>query len=290
MYSRRVIVCDGGMVKKTLSFIGAVIVRKQKILLCMLLGLLMTVVACDKQEEPESKPVHVKNEKKKEQYKEEEEVKEEKSINLMDKQLLLSATLGDTETAMKLIQDGANINIEGDNGETPILAATYQNHVETVKALIDAGANIEVKDEKKSNPFLYASREGYTDIVKLLIAAGVNTKETTRSGGTALISASERGHVEVVKELLEHTDIDVNYKNDRGGTALLEAIVLGNGSESHKKVIQMLIEHGADVNMANKENITPLQYAEKRGFKDIANMLRLAGANEVVQPQPQPVE
>ena len=39
----------------------------------------------------------------------------------MDKQLLLSATLGDTETAMKLIQDGANINVEGDNGETPVL-------------------------------------------------------------------------------------------------------------------------------------------------------------------------
>ncbi|WP_263703409.1 ankyrin repeat domain-containing protein [Bacillus thuringiensis] len=290
MYSRRVIVCDGGMVKKTLSFIGAVVVRKQKILLCMLLGLLMTVVACDKQEEPESKPVHVKNEKKKEKHKEQEESKEEKSINLMDKQLLLSATLGDTETAMKLIQDGANINVEGDNGETPVLAATYQNHVETVKALIGAGANIESKDEKQSNPFLYASREGYTDIVKVLINAGVNTKETTKSGGTALISASERGHVEVVKELLEHTDIDVNYKNARGGTALVEAIVLGNGSENHKKVIQMLIDHGADVNMANKENITPLQYAEKRGFKDIANMLRVAGANEVVQPQPQPVE
>ncbi|MDA1535777.1 MULTISPECIES: ankyrin repeat domain-containing protein [unclassified Bacillus cereus group] len=290
MYSRRVIVCDGGMVKKTLSFIGAVVVRKQKILLCILLGLLMTVVACDKQEEPEAKPVHVKNEKKKEKHKEQEESKEEKSINLMDKQLLLSATLGDTETAMKLIQDGANINVEGDNGETPVLAATYQNHVETVKALIGAGANIEIKDEKHSNPLLYASREGYTDIVKVLINAGVNTKETTKSGGTALISASERGHVEVVKELLERTDIDVNYKNARGGTALVEAIVLGNGSENHKKVIQMLIDHGADVNMGNKENITPLQYAEKRGFKDIANMLRIAGANEVVQPQPQPVE
>ena len=41
--------------------------------------------------------------------------------------------------------------------------------------------------------------------------------------------------------------------------------------------------------MANKEQLTPLQYAEKRGFKDIVNMLRVAGANEVVQPQ-QPVE
>ena len=59
----------------------------------------------------------------------------------------------------------------------------------------------------------------------------------------------------------------MNYTNARGGTALVEAIVLGNGSENHKKVIQMLIDHGADVNMANKENITPLQYAEKEVLK-----------------------
>ena len=78
MYSRRVIVCDGGMVKKTLSFIGAVVVRKQKILLCILLGLLMTVVACDKQEEPESKPVHVKNEKEKRSIKNRKNLKKRK--------------------------------------------------------------------------------------------------------------------------------------------------------------------------------------------------------------------
>lgn len=63
------------MVKKTLSFIGAVVVRKQKILLCTLLGLLMMVVACDKQEEPESKPVHVKNEKSKKSIKKRKKIK-----------------------------------------------------------------------------------------------------------------------------------------------------------------------------------------------------------------------
>ena len=71
----------------------------------------------------------------------------------MDKQLLLSATLGDTETAMKLIQDGANINVEGDNGETPVLAATYQNHVETVKALIGAGLILKLKMRNKAIHF-----------------------------------------------------------------------------------------------------------------------------------------
>ena len=46
----------------------------------------------------------MKNEKKQEKHKEKEKDKEENGINLMDKQLLLSATLGDTETTMKLIQ------------------------------------------------------------------------------------------------------------------------------------------------------------------------------------------
>ncbi len=262
--------------------------RKQKFLLFVLIGLFIMIVACEKQEEIESKPIQVKNENKQENtHKEEEENKEKKRMNLMDKQLLLSATLGDTETAMKLIKDGANINVSGDKGETPVMAATYHNHVETVKALIDAGADIELQDKNKENPFLYASKEGYVDIVKLTIDAGTNIREINHRGGTALIPAAERGHVEVVKELVDRTDIDVNYRNDLGWTALLEAIVLGNGSENHKQIVQLLIDHGADVNMADREGVTPLEHAEKRGFKEMANMLRVAGANETIK---QPTE
>lgn len=66
------------------------------------------------------------------------------------------------------------------------------------------------------------------------------------------------------KELLEHTDIDVNYKNARGGTALVEAIVLGNGSENHKKVIQMLIDHGADVNILIRKILRHCNMLKKR--------------------------
>lgn len=44
----------------------------------MLLGLLMMVVACDKQEEPESKPVHVKSEKKKKSIKNKMKLKKKK--------------------------------------------------------------------------------------------------------------------------------------------------------------------------------------------------------------------
>lgn len=265
--------------RKTLTFIGAVIVRKQKKLLFMLLGLFIVTAACEKQGEAEVKPIQVKNE----QDHERKENENEKSADLMDKQLLLSATLGDTETVIKLINDGANINVTGEQGETPVMVATYRNHVEVVEALIAAGADIELQDQNNNNPFLYASAEGYIDIVKLTIDAGTNPGKTNRYGETALILAVKGGHVEVVRELLNRTDIDVNAVNDLGWTALLEAIVLGNNSDNDQQIVQLLIENGADVNKTDREGMTPLQHAEKLEFAEMVTMLKSAGANEVIQ-------
>ncbi|MFX8235179.1 ankyrin repeat domain-containing protein [Acinetobacter baumannii] len=40
----------------------------------------------------------------------------------------------------------------------------------------------------------------------------------------------------------------------------------------------MLIDHGADVNLADRMGVTPLQHACERGQKAIADMLIAAGA------------
>lgn len=238
----------------------------------------MTMVACEK--ESQTNPVKV----------EEKEIEVEKEVNAgtvesnwIDKQLLLSAKLGDTETVTKLIQDGAHINVQGEEGETPVMAATYHNHVETVKVLIEAGANIHIQDNNQDNPFLYASAEGFFDIVRLTIAAGADPKITNRDGSTALILAAERGSVEVVQELLTYTDVDTNHINDLGRTALLEAVVLGNGEERYQQIVQLLIEHGADVHIQDKEEKTPLVYATERGFTEIMDVLIEAGADKTME-------
>lgn len=114
--------------------------------------------------------------------------------------------------------------------------------------------------------------------MKLVIAAGADTKLTNRYGGTALIPAAERGHVEIVRELLANSDVDVNHINHLGWTALMEAIVLSDGGRKHQEIVQLLIEHGADVNIPDKDGVTPLQHAKQRGYKEIAEMLAKAGA------------
>ena len=81
----------------------------------------------------------------------------------------------------------------------------------------------------------------------------------------------------IVRRLLA-TDIDVDHVNRLGWTALLEAIVLGDGGQRHVRTVRALVEGGADVNVPDGDGITPLAHAQRRGYREIARVLRAAGA------------
>lgn len=195
---------------------------------------------------------------------------------VMNTQLMQAAEVGDTSVVRQLLAQGANINAQDDRGRTPVMAATHGNHVETVRVFIEAGADINIRDNRSDNPFLYAGAEGMLDILKLTIDAGADTRLTNRFGGTALIPAADRGHVEIVKELLARTDVDVNHVNNLGWTALLEAIILGDGGDRHQQIVQLLVDHGANIKIADKDEVTPLEHAQARGFREIEQILQEA--------------
>nr|WP_257029479.1 ankyrin repeat domain-containing protein [Neobacillus niacini] len=196
----------------------------------------------------------------------------------MEEQLIQAVKGEDADTVRRLIKEGVDINTQDSEGRTSTMIATYNNDAETAKILIDAGADVNIQDDMENNPFLYAGAEGYIEILKLTIKAGADPTITNRYGGTALIPASEHGYVDVMKELLTKTDIDINHINDLGWTALLEAIILNNDDEKQQQTVQLLIDHGADVNIPDHDNVTPLQHARKKGFKKIENILLKAGA------------
>ena len=80
-------------------------------------------------------------------------------------------------------------------------------------------------------------------------------------------------------ELLQ-TGIDIDHVNNLGWTALLEAIILGNGSATYIEIVRLLIEAGADPNLADGQGITPLAHATSRNYTEIASLLRRAGARQ----------
>ena len=55
-----------------------------------------------------------------------------------------------------------------------------------------------------------------------------------------------------MRELLK-TKIDVDHVNGLGWTALLEAVILGDGSKRYQQIVDLLVKGGANVNLADKD-------------------------------------
>ncbi|MCR8846479.1 ankyrin repeat domain-containing protein [Paenibacillus sp. SC116] len=197
---------------------------------------------------------------------------------VLNEALLAAAEQGETAEVLKHLKNGADINTRDKDGRTPVMLATVGNHLVTVKVLLDRGADVNIQDERKDNPYLYAGAEGLTEVLKLAIEAGADTKLTNRYGGTALIPAAEHAHLDVIEYLVQHSAVDINHVNNLGWTALMEAIVLGSGGEEHQRVVGMLIQHGADVNIPDIDGVSALEHAKSREFDEITQILVAAGA------------
>lgn len=70
------------------------------------------------------------------------------------------------------------------------------------------------------------------------------------------------------------TDVDLDHVNDLGWTALLEAVILGDGTSDYQQIVQILLAAGADPDIPDSAGVTALQHAQARGYRQIARLLR----------------
>ena len=196
--------------------------------------------------------------------------------NESEREMIASAERGEIVVVKKLLAGGARIDARDQRGRSALLAATQRNRVEVARLLIQEGANVNAKDFVQDSPYLYAAAEGRTEILKMTLAAGADLKDTNRYLGTGLIPAAHHGHVEAVKLLLA-TSIDKDHVNNLGWTALLEAVILGDGGATQTEIVRLLVEAGANVNIADRDRMTPLAHARKSGYSGMVRILSAAG-------------
>jgi len=191
-------------------------------------------------------------------------------------EIATAAAGGDQATVSRLLGEGASVDGRDSAQRTPLLIATRRNDVAMARILIDAGADVNAKDNIRDTPFLYAGAEGRDEILKLILATGrANIADTNRYGGIALIPAAHHGHPSTVRLLLD-AGLDVDHVNNLGWTALLEAVILGDGGPVYQEIVGLLLDAGAEP-IADRDGATPLDHAEARGFDELAEMLRAAG-------------
>ena len=145
-----------------------------------------------------------------------------------------------------------------------------------------------------ATPFLLAAMDGNLAVMQALAAAGADLRLATEQGTTPLMAASglgrvpaetrvtERESLEAVRFLLRH-GADVNAANGDGRTALH-----GAAHVRSDLLVQLLVDHGAEVRAGDRRGITPLMIAEGGGHVllpglgggSTADLLRALGGGE----------
>ena len=172
------------------------------------------------------------------------------------------------------LTSGENVNTTDVNGRNLLLIATINKDLEMAKLLVQFKANVNQQADNLDSPFLYAGATGQTEILKLFLENGARFDVFNRYNGSALIPACERGHVETVRLLANTKGYPIDHVNRLGWTALMEAIVLGDGSKKYQEIVQILKDAGSKMDIPDKDGVTPLQHATNRGFVEIVKIIQ----------------
>lgn len=185
-----------------------------------------------------------------------------------------AAHLDDAAAIGGLIAAGGDPDRRDPAGRTPAHVAAFASGDAALRALAAGGADLNALDGQAYDVLTIAAVADDPDLVSLAMALG-NRPDLVTSvyDGTALIAAAHLGHAEVVRRLIAG-GAPLDHVNNLGWTALMEAVILGDGGDAHIGTVRALVEAGADATIADRLGATPLRHAEARGYGAIAAILR----------------
>jgi ankyrin repeat protein len=210
--------------------------------------------------------------------------------------LSLAATNGSVEVIRALLDAGVDAGAANPEGETALMAAARTGSVESVKLLASRGASVNARESWfGETALMWAAAENHADMVRTLgsLGAEIDARSTVvaapelefpksggpnmpfaRGGWTALMYAAREGAVESARALVDleadlnlvalpqTTDVsltdEIRHGIDRriGTSALVYAII-----NAHFDLAAMLVEHGADPNLADYTGMAALYAA-----------------------------
>jgi uncharacterized protein len=185
-----------------------------------------------------------------------------------------AAARGDVAGIRTLLGQRADPTKRDAAGRTPLHIAAFRSQYDALRALVAGGGDINAQENDRYDVITIASVKDDVRMVKLAIELGGDAKAiTSRYDGTALIAAAHLGHDGVVDVLIA-AGAPLDHVNNLGWTALIEAVILGDGGPRHTATVKSLVAAGADKTIGDRASVTPLQHAQQRGYTAMVQLLR----------------
>lgn len=187
-----------------------------------------------------------------------------------------AAWKGDMATLDALIGQKADLEARDDRLRTPLHVAAFASQDEALRRLAEAGADMNALEHQAYDVVTIAAVADDLPLLDLALSLGASAANTTSPyDGTALIAAAHLGHHEVVKSLIA-AGAPLDHVNNLGWTALIEAVILGDGEDNHIETVRALVKAGADIAIPDRQGRTPLDHARARGYTEIAEIIAKA--------------
>ncbi|GBG27853.1 Ankyrin repeat and KH domain-containing protein 1 [Hondaea fermentalgiana] len=206
-----------------------------------------------------------------------------------------------------LIEAGADLDLQDDDGDTALICACVDGHSDMAKLLIQSGANISLCNKYRESPVASCCASGMSSVAELLIERGAKMSFHTKESATtsfleavaadtavmvhamlergvkldlkrvdgALLLAVQKGCTESAQVMIE-ARFGVDFRNENGDHPLSVAVEKGD-----ETIVSLLVQRGVPMDLAFDKSSrprTPLMEAARLARADLVSLLVDAGA------------
>ena len=176
---------------------------------------------------------------------------------------------GNIEMVSILLESGANPNIIGSKGSTPLQRASKNGHIAIVEKLIKYKADPNQVAIDGATALMLASNYNHLDILNILLSAGAQVNKAMADGWTALMFACDQNYIKIVQRLLK-AGADPNVSTH---SSKCSPVYFATSKYSDPSILLALAEAGADLNVTTYTGATPLVIASQLGFETTVEVL-----------------
>lgn len=187
----------------------------------------------------------------------------------------------DFEKTKELVNKGVDINYQDKSyGSTALILACQYNFVDIAKFLIENGADLNLQANNGYTPLIAAASVS-VELTELLLSKGADIKLKIDDGSGALTTSvtgilSGRVTTAVVEMLLEK-GADINESATKGAAEGYTVLMMA-ARNNKPELVKFLVKNGADVNLKAKDGNTALSLAEKEKDEAMVKLLKELGA------------